>query len=216
MRILSWNVQGPGGPLCYRYRGRLRQELNKCFIGGPLDVLLIQEHHLNSNCIAQYGTFLKGSWDMHWSEAYGTSGNKGGVCISIAEKWRPYLENKRVIVRGRGQYVELKVDGVSWGILNVYAPNHASARTLFWTQICDALQNIEHWCMAGDFNMLEDPNDRRGGSTMTVRGSKLGAWERLCFKMGIQDVWFLNTFCKEPNSLRFSRSSRRMNEVVEE
>ena len=42
MRIVSLNVQGVDGPLCKRMKGRL-----KPLMGGLVDNLLIQEHHLH-------------------------------------------------------------------------------------------------------------------------------------------------------------------------
>ena len=58
--LMKWNVQGLGTSRHRRYRGILRQELHKCLLGGQLDVLLIQEHHLCEKHIANYGTFLHG------------------------------------------------------------------------------------------------------------------------------------------------------------
>ena len=75
------------------------------------------------------------------------------------------------------------------GFLNVYAPNHVSARVEFWSQIADAIPAADAWCVGGDFNMLESPEDRRGGSLTTIHGSKLAAWERLCMMMRISDSW---------------------------
>ena len=47
MRVVSWNVQGMGGPQFLRCRGRLRQELQSCLVGGTIDILMLQEHHLS-------------------------------------------------------------------------------------------------------------------------------------------------------------------------
>ena len=61
MRVISWNVQGLGGALYRRYKHRLRQEINKCVVGGSLDFLLIREHHLNTFRISRYGSILFGN-----------------------------------------------------------------------------------------------------------------------------------------------------------
>lgn len=53
------------------------------------------------------------------------------------------------------------------GYLDVYAPKIASGRAEFWTQIVDALPAVERWCVGGDFNMLEDPEDRQRGNLVT-------------------------------------------------
>ena len=64
MRVVSWNVQGLGGSQCARYRGRLRQELQRCLVGGGIDVFLIQEHHLCERRIKRYGSVFCGKSDV--------------------------------------------------------------------------------------------------------------------------------------------------------
>ena len=51
MRIVSWNVQGLGGSVCKKMRGRLRLELQRALTGGLVDILLIQEHYLSQRRI---------------------------------------------------------------------------------------------------------------------------------------------------------------------
>ncbi len=104
-----------------------------------------------------------------------------------------------------------------WGLLNVYAPNHASARARLWEEIYLALpEDVENWIVGGDFNMLEDPQDRRGGSMTTIQGLELANWERLVRKLRIYDMWHLSNFHKGVDSLRFSRSDRRTRSTQEE
>ena len=43
-----------------------------------------------------------------------------------------------------------------------------------------------------------------------VHGTELAAWERLCMAVGLHDVWHLADFARERDSLRFSRSDRRI------
>ncbi len=210
MRILSWNVQGLGGSLCRRYRGRLRQDLRKCIVGGDIDMMLIQEHHLSDRRISRYGCFLPGNWEMFWSAAYGPMASQGGVCIAVQDKYKSWITQKQVIIPGRAQYMVFQDEVNSWGLLNVYAPNHVSARIKFWQDILQALPQVDNWCVAGDFNMLEDPADRCGGSTLTISGQELANWERLSLSLRISDAWHLHSFSKERESLSFSRSDRRL------
>ena len=62
----------------------------------------------------------------------------------------------------------------------------------------------------GDFNMIEAPEDRCRGTQVTVHGSELAAWERLCMTLRIADVWHSEGFSRERDSLLFSRSDRRI------
>ena len=83
MRVVSWNVQGLDGSQCARYRGTLRQELQRCLVGGNIDVFLIQEHHLSEHRIKRYGSVLRGKSAMFWSAGFGPMGGQGGVCMSV-------------------------------------------------------------------------------------------------------------------------------------
>ena len=50
---------------------------------------------------------------------------------------------------------------------------------------------MDHWSIAGDFNMLENPFDRMGGSAITISGAELVEWKKFCFKFKLQDLWFM-------------------------
>ena len=58
--------------------------------------------------------------------------------------------------------------------------------------------------------MIESFLDRVGGSHCTVHGMELAAWERLCLRLWIDDVWQVLSFGREAWSLAFSRSDRRL------
>ena len=130
--------------------------------------------------------------------------------MSIADSWRAAILDQGVIVQGRAQWMVLQWGQVRVGLLNIYAPNHASARAVFWEQILAALPRVDSWCVGGDFNMIEDVQDRRGGSLTTVHGAELAAWERLCLALHIEDAWHHPSFSRRADSLLFSRSDRRV------
>ena len=93
-------------------------------------------------------------------------------------------------------------------IISIYAPNLPAARAKFWNTLEHAIPSIvEHWIMGDDFNMLEDTMNRNGGSSATVHGRELVAWEKLLFKMQVMDEWQDGNFCKTPGTLNVSRSS---------
>ena len=57
--------------------------------------------------------------------------------------------------------------------MNIYAPNNARDRTILWKNILSQLPIVDHWVIAGDFNMLEDVCDRLGGRSYTLVGLEL-------------------------------------------
>ena len=68
---------------------------------------------------------------------------------------------------------------------------------------------MNHWAIAGDFNMLEDVCARLGGIMHTLSGSDLYEWEHLIFSFGLMDLWQVSSFVKMQDSLAYSRSDRR-------
>ena len=130
--------------------------------------------------------------------------------MSIAKFWQSSMLERSILVLGCAQVVTVQYHGGILGILNVYAPNHASARAEFWSRIASSLLRANCWCMGGDFNMLESLDDRVGGSQTSVHDRELAAWELLCMTMRILDAWSHEGFARAAGSLCFSRSDRRL------
>ena len=105
MRIVSWNVQVLGGLWYKRMRGRLRLELQNVLVGGPIDVLLLQEHHLNQRRGPSHGSILQGEWLTFWSAGIGTFGSNVGVCISVKARWKEDILQYCEIIPGCAQFV---------------------------------------------------------------------------------------------------------------
>jgi exonuclease III len=119
--------------------------------------------------------------------------------VAKRRNWRNYVISKTKIVPGRALLIQIEKEGNCWGILNIYAPNQSSKRAIFWDNLEQALPStIEHWIMGGDFNMIEEPIDREGGSLSTIQGRELAAWEKLSFKLRVLDAWNEGNFCKLP------------------
>ena len=74
-------------------------------IGGPIDFLMLQEHHLTEIHIWQCGPLLHRHTEVFWSPTFGPHGIQGEVCISIADSWRSAILDRGVIVSGRAQWI---------------------------------------------------------------------------------------------------------------
>ena len=117
---------------------------------------------------------MYGDWEHFWGQGYGIEENAGGVCIAYKGIWRANVLHTEIITQGRAQFFILEMEETRWGILNIYAPNHASARARLWEEIYLTTPGDENkWIVGGDFNMLEDPQDRRGGNMLTIQGQEL-------------------------------------------
>ena len=130
--------------------------------------------------------------------------------MSIANTWWAAIIDRGIVIPGRAQLMMFQWGQVRLGLLNLYAPNHESARAEFLMEIVDALPRADEWCIGGDVNMIEAPEDRCGSSETTIHGTQLAAWERLCMTLRIVDVWHAGGFAREGGSLLFSRSDRRI------
>ncbi|KAH7277724.1 hypothetical protein KP509_38G003900, partial [Ceratopteris richardii] len=220
MIVATWNVRGLGGTHWKRKRGRLRQELSKYVIDGQIDFLLLQEHRLSKERIAEYDNLLQGNWEVYWGNGYGQEENGGGICVAIRGIWRQHVVEDKIIVQGRAQYVILEKENVRWGIVNIYAPKQEAERAPFWRELYSCLPNsVEHWIVGGDFNMVESLDDRRGGNPTSIHGHELATWELLMFKLRVADAWHMRNFSRSYPSKEFSRMNRRRGvrqECVEE
>ena len=101
------------------------------------------------------------------------------------------------LLLGRAQYVIMKFHNKKVGFLNLYAPNSSRERLKMWIELDSSLPVVDHCCIAGDFNMIEDPDDRSGERGATMHGLELTAWENFTISRRLLDVWhvpFFNVF----------------------
>ena len=84
-----------------RYRARLRQELGQSLIGGPIDVLMIHEHHLFASRIRRCGQLMQGHREMFWSAGFGPNGTQGRVCILVRDSLHASIVDRGEIVPSR-------------------------------------------------------------------------------------------------------------------
>ena len=66
---------------------------------------------------------------------FGLNGIQGGVCMAIKDVWTPFIKSKYVLVPGRAQCLIVWMYDQDVGILNLYAPDNASARAVFWDHL---------------------------------------------------------------------------------
>ena len=75
-----------------------------------------------------------------------------------------HVQAKGVLFGGRVQYMLILILEKLIGFLNVYALDSAVGRIRLWNMLLQDLPLAQHWCMCGDWNMIESPSDRLGGS----------------------------------------------------
>lgn len=65
----------------------------------------------------------------------------------------------------------------------MYAPSKPSNRVALWHEIADSIDKSQKCLIAGDFNMVKDHLNRKGGSSRIVNGREKSAWKRLARKL---------------------------------
>ena len=98
--------------------------------------------------------------------------------MAVNPNMKQFIDSQEIVMVGRAQYIILEWQGEKIRILNIYAPNTVPDRIELWSHLLASLpQNIGHWCIDGDFNMLEHPTDHTGGRGDTIRGNELAKWD---------------------------------------
>ena len=205
LHLLSWNVQGLGGQAFRRVKGLVRSDLGTSNIG-TIDILFLQEHHLCRDRIQKYGSILPGRWTHFWVPAFGPNSRQAGLCIALRQHLQSIILSAGTVMNKRAQFLIIKIGSQKVGLMNIYAPNSASARASFWLSLVEYAGLADCWLVGGDFNMIEDASDRIGGTTTTISGGEAKCWDSFSFAFGLLDLWKVQSFSRIQGSLHFSRS----------
>ena len=69
---------------------------------------------------------------------------------------------------------------------------------MLWKHLASSSLPEAQWVIAGDFNNIEHPRDKQGGSSQTsINARELEAWTQLLTKLGVRDAFNLGTFFRK-------------------
>lgn len=106
---------------------------------------------------------LKFIWDKATCLYSGHQRGKGGVALLINLGWMSYIIEHNFSPSHRAIWVIFNINGVKVGICNIYAPNDYRARESLWDWLAINLPDA-NWIVLGDFNMVENSQDKKGDS----------------------------------------------------
>jgi exonuclease III len=184
---------------------RKRQEIKDIFkhTKPMTDILLLQEVKLPEAACLKQARFLefKGGASL-WNESTfsAQSGRfQGGTGIILTERLAQVVTNHGVLYPGRAQYVTLNLSArLHLGIINVYGFSNTGARAMLWNHIAQVDLPDAIWIVAGDFNNIEQAQDKQGGSnTTSISTRELEAWNKLLVRLGTRDSFHLGAFIKQ-------------------
>ena len=117
----------------------------------------------------------------------------------MSERVTSFVTQHGILYPGRAQYVVLKLSPLFHiGIINVYAYSHTGPRAMLWNHLANATLPEVQRILAGDFNNIEHPRDKQGGSTQTsISTRELEAWTQLLTRLGVRDAFNLRAFLRK-------------------
>ena len=98
------------------------------------------------------------------------------VALFLNLKWISHISDLGFSPCNRVAWVTLILNGSSFGVFSLYAPNDYKERILLWDWMT-TLPSIL-WIVGGDFNMIESLGDNIGGTPFEWKGSKKYHWDR--------------------------------------
>ncbi|KAG0571880.1 hypothetical protein KC19_VG050900 [Ceratodon purpureus] len=213
LTLATFNVQGLGRDMD---GVRKRREFKEFFLrSNPKpDILMIHEDKFtlrDCNKRLKQMDFLRGS--SYWNEAIYSAEKdsfRAGTGILLSPRLTPLVKSHGIIMSRRAQYLtfQLAPDMVI-GIINIYAHNFTNSRIRLWNAIREFELPEAEWILTVDFNMIEDLEDKRGGTDSTGQGHlEFQAWTAMLLQLQLLDVHYLDEF-RQLTNIRYTWNNRR-------
>ena len=146
------------------------------------DIIVIQETHSTRN--------NENVWINEWGNTilfdHGEN-NARGVCVLIKKGFTGTVSNVKISNQGRYIVFDLKVEGLDYTCVAIYAPNKDTPQ--FFREIDETLLNRgENKIIIGDFNLVLNEELDRAGSTYNNHKSKQ-ALQNIIEHYELCEVW---------------------------
>ncbi|KAL3681634.1 hypothetical protein R1sor_024590 [Riccia sorocarpa] len=91
-------------------------------------------------------------------------------------------------ISNRAVWAHIEGEGLNnVGVLAIYAPNQVAERTELWERIRVTVDCTRAWIVLGDFNMITEEKDQKGGTYTGLSTPKREAWEALVRDLRLED-----------------------------
>ena len=146
LKIGSLNING----------GRDRHKralISEVFTQKRVDVLFLQETHINPADEIDWGLWWEGSWAL----SHGTN-LSAGVAVLFRENANVTVLSSTEVVKGRLLIVRAEIESSVFCFVNIYAPNQGTERVGFFTLLKNEIRNYhqDQFIIGGDFNCTLD------------------------------------------------------------
>ncbi len=195
-KFLSWNVRG-------------LNDLAKCssvksFIRNSKSCLVcLQETKLASTSSTKFAAFC--GYHLATFRSLDAEGTRGGLLSA----WNPALFD--CVQDWVGSFsvnfvLRRKVDGLLFTISNIYGPNRATLRPVFFLELRSlCARAVGHWAVLDDFNVLLSRSDKNGPRSNT---SDILNFRRVVAETGLVDLPLRNKYFTWSNGRRIPTLER--------
>jgi exonuclease III len=119
------------------------------------------------------------------------------IAILVDRATGPLISNSGILTKGRTQFVTLHLpDNSKITVINTYAPRASRDKAPLWKKISNAKFSADHTILGGDFNHLEEEDNKGGAGERRMHRKEAAAWHNLTLQYGLIDAWKLDSFRK--------------------
>ena len=179
LKVLTLNVRGLGPP---HKHDLILHELEKL----RFDLIFLQETHVS--CAAQADKIQR-KWKGKILWSFGTV-RSAGVAILFSPNFSGKISKFIQDTEGRIISALVTTHSTTFNLLNIYAPNDASARKTFFDSLHSYFLCQNNQIIGGDFNLIESELDRlRPGADFAADRRLMSAFRA---DLRLVDVWRKN------------------------
>lgn len=134
------------------------------------DIALLQECNIPYK--SNYRPF-QDRWKCGHSIWSGDNKNKSSGVVILFRGWHFEIQQVQDVVNGRLLYVDVKLNGIAFRIINVYCPPDLQERKEILKEIASILICGREVIMGGDFNCIIAKEDRKSIATIKLDSSSI-------------------------------------------
>lgn len=122
-----------------------------------------------------------------------------------------------ILYPSRAQYVVIYLSPqLQLGIINIYGFSHPGPKAMLWNHLANTELPEAKWIIADDFNNIENPIDKQGGSAKTcISAQELEAWSNLLTKLGVSDAFHMGAFSRKTKKTFAWSNARNDNTIIQ-
>ena len=121
--------------------------------------------------------------------AYRTTYQWAGQAILFAEFFRGKIQHIQKDESGRVLSIVFSMNKQSFQIINIYGPNKPYKRERCFQTLTNYVTNVSNTIIGDDFNMVENLNDRLGGSICNTHLVGSNALTKLIKNQNLHETW---------------------------